>query len=80
MPRRTAKLLAKSIKKVITLYARGGFIVNLALMDKEFDKVQEHIPFWQINTTVAREHVGEIEIEIKQIKERTWCTTSEFPF
>ena len=42
VPRRTAKLLAKSIKKIIALYARGGFIVNLALMDKEFVKVQEH--------------------------------------
>ena len=65
VPRRTAKLLAKSIKKVISLYARGGFLVNLALMDKEFDKVQEHIPFLQINTTAAREHVGEIEREIR---------------
>ena len=80
MPRRTAKLLAKSIKKVIALYARGGFIVNLALMDKEFDKVQEHLPFLQINTTAAREHVGEIEREIRQVKERTRCTTSDFPF
>ena len=32
VPIRTAKLLAKSIKKVISLYARGGFIVNLALI------------------------------------------------
>ena len=55
-------------------------MVNLALMDKEFDKVQEHIPFLQINTTAAREHVGEIERETRQIKERTRCTTSEFPF
>ena len=53
--------MAKLTKKVISLYARGGFIVNLALMDKEFDKVQEHLPFLQINTTAAREHVGEIE-------------------
>ena len=80
VPRRTAELLAKSIKKVISLYARGGFIVNLALMHKEFDKGQEHIPFLQINTTAAREHVGEIEREIRQIKERTHCTTSDFPF
>ena len=34
VPRRTAKLLAKSLRKVISLYTRGGFIVNLALMDK----------------------------------------------
>ena len=49
-------------------------------MDKEFDKVQEHLPFLQINTTAAREHVSEIEREIRQVKERTRCTTSDFPF
>ena len=43
------------------LYVRGGFIVNLALMDKEFDAIKEYAPFLQINTTAAREHVGEIE-------------------
>ena len=46
------------------LYARGGFIVNLALTDKEFDAVKEHLPFLQVNTTAAREHVGEIEREL----------------
>ena len=37
IPKPTAALLAKSIKQVITVYTRGWFIVNLALMDKEFD-------------------------------------------
>ena len=49
-------------------------------MDNFFDKVQDHIPFLQINITAAREHVGKIEREIRQIKERTRCTTSDFPF
>ena len=40
VPKRTAKLLAKSLTKALMLYARGGFIVNLALMDKEFDAVK----------------------------------------
>ena len=34
LPKRTARTLADSLTKVIMLYARGGFIVNLALMDK----------------------------------------------
>ena len=62
------------------LYARGGFIVNLALVDKEFDAVKEHLPFLQVNTTAAREHVGEIERELQTVKERVWCTAGEFPF
>ena len=32
--KRTAIMLAKSLKKVLLLYARGGFIVKLGLMDK----------------------------------------------
>jgi len=52
------------------LYARGGFIVNLALVDEEFNAVKEHVPFLQINTTAVREHVGKIEQELRTVKER----------
>ena len=34
----------------------------------------------EVNTTVAREHVPEIERLICLIKERVRCTTSDFPF
>ena len=54
--------------------------MNLALMDKEFDAVKEYVPFLQINTTAAREHVGEIERELRTVKEQVRCTTGEFPF
>ena len=62
------------------IYARGGFIVKLALMDKELNAVKEHLPHLGVNTTAAREHVAEIERELRQVKERVWCTSSEFPF
>ena len=75
VPKRTAKTLAKHLTKVLMLYARGGFIVNLALMDKEFDAVKEHVPYLQVNTTAAREHTGEIERDIQQLKDRVRCTT-----
>jgi hypothetical protein len=78
--KRTAKLLAKILTKVLMLYVWGGFIVNLALMDKESDAVKEHVSFFQVNTTAAREHVGEIERSIRTMKERTRCTISEFSF
>ena len=80
LPNRTARTLADSLTKVIMLYARGGFIVNLALMDKVFDAIKEFLPFLEGNTAAAREHVGEIERDIQQIKERVRCTTSKFPF
>ena len=40
IPKWTAILLAKSLLKVLMLYARGGYIVKLALMDKEFDAIK----------------------------------------
>ena len=80
LPKRTARTLADSLTKVIMLHARGGFIVNLTLMDKEFDAIKEFVPFLEVNTAAAREHEGEIEREIQQIKDRVRCPTSEFPF
>ena len=80
MPKRTAILLAKFLKKVLILYARVGFIVKLSLMEKEFDVVKKHLPFLEVNTTAAREHVAEIERELWKITERVRYTSSEFSF
>ena len=38
------------------------------------------MPFLEVNTAAAREHVGEIKRDIQQIKDTVRCTTSEFPF
>ena len=43
--------------KVVYGYARGGFVVNLILMDMEFEKVKDALPLVEVNTTAAREHV-----------------------
>ena len=53
LPKRTARTLADSLAKVIMLYTRGGFIVNLAIMDKEFDAIKECVPFLEVNTVAA---------------------------
>ena len=80
IPKRTARLLAKSHKKVLLIYSRGGYIVKLSLMFKDFNSVKEHLPFLEVNKTAAREHVSEIERELRQVKERMICTSSEFLF
>ena len=48
-------------------------------MDMEFKSVKEHamVP---INTTAAREHVGEIERYVRMVKERCRCIVSDLPF
>ena len=71
IPSHTAKQLGSSITKVVHLYAQGSFVVNTVLIDQEFDKIVNEVPKLEVNTTAAREHVGEIERAIRTIKERS---------
>ena len=80
VPSRTAQQLANSLTKIVNTYARGGFVIYLALMDIEFEKVRDKLAIIEVNTTAAREHVPETERQIRLIKERVRCTTSDFPF
>ena len=47
VPTRTAKQLGSSVKKIVNLYARHGFTVNVILMDSEFKKIVEEVPLWK---------------------------------
>ena len=80
VPSRTAKQLGSSLKKIIRLYAKGGFVVRLILMDGEFAKVEDELPLVQSNTAATQEHVAEIERGHRTIKERARCVVSELPF
>jgi hypothetical protein len=79
-PSRTVDQLCNALKKVITLYRRGGYVVRTCLMDMEFEPLVDTMEEVHINTTAAREHVGDIERKIREIKERTRGTVSEVPF
>ena len=50
------------------------------MMDMEFEKVKDEkgIELIDVNTTAAREHVGEIERGIRYLKERCHCSISIF--
>ena len=43
------------------------------MMDMEFEKIKDEFDTVVVNTTGAREHVGEIERLVKFIKERARC-------
>lgn len=77
---RTAINLAASLDRVIKVYARAGFVIQTAMMDMEFQKLQNIMPGIVINTTAAREHVGEIERKIRVIKERARGTMATLPY
>ena len=44
-------------------------MVNVILMDQEFEKIAPNMEMALVNTTAAREHVSDIEREIRPIKE-----------
>lgn len=77
-PSRKASALADSLKKIIKTYGRGGFMVNLILMDQEFDNIVDRIDTGIVNTTAAREHVTDTERGIRTIKDSGRCTVAEF--
>ena len=77
---RTARQLAKLLMKVVLMYVRGGFVVNLALMDMEFEKIKDLCGLVEVNTTATREHVPEVERMIRIVKQRLRSVTSDFPF
>jgi hypothetical protein len=52
------------------VYAKAGFTVSTIIMDYEFEKVPDHVPSTNINTTAASEHVGEIVRKICVVKEQ----------
>ena len=80
LPTRNAGQLARNLVKVSMLYNRAGFKIQTILMDMEFDKVKPLLPHVIVNTSAAREHVGEVERKIRVIKERARACISTLPY
>ena len=79
-PSRTYVHLSSHFTKVVKLYERGGFSIRNIFMDQEFDKVMENIPEIEVIIASAQEYVGEIEREIRFIKDRCRGTRAIIPF
>jgi hypothetical protein len=80
LPNRTAKVIGLYLTRVLQLYGRAGFSVQVALMDREFAAVQEECPELPINPTAANEHVPEPERAIRLVKERARGVENTLPF
>jgi hypothetical protein len=80
LPSRTAKQLANGIEHVARIYGRAGFIVQISMMDMEFEKLKDLLSNIALNTTATQEHVGEIERKISVIKERARGTINTLPY
>ena len=51
VPTRTTVKLDKSLINIVNLYARGGFVIRLVLMDIEFEKIKDKVVLVEVNTT-----------------------------
>ncbi len=69
-PTRTVGKLGFLLHRIIKVYARADFTVRTILMDNEFEKVRDYVHHTTLNTTMAAEHVGDIEHRVWVIKER----------
>ncbi len=70
LPSRTAKCLVNTLEQVFKIHGTAGFVVQMAMVDMEFKKLKNLLPHVALNTMASREHVGEIEQNIRVIKER----------
>ena len=70
LPSRTAKHLVHTLERVFRIYAAVGFVIQVAMMDIEFEKLKTMMTQVALNTTVACGHIGEVEQKIRLIMER----------
>jgi hypothetical protein len=80
LPSRTAKCLVHTLQIVFRIYGTARFVVKVAMMDIEFEKLRDMLPNVTLNTTAACEHVGEIEQKIRVIKESGRGTINMLPY
>ncbi len=79
-PQQTASKIAYLLQRIVRVYNRAGFTVQTILMDNEFEKVRNHLPAINLNLPAAREHVAEIERQIRVIKERSRGIINTLPY
>ena len=72
--------LSSSLNNIVKLNSRNGFVVNVVMMDIEFEEIANKIGNIEVNTTAVREHVGEIERRIRVVTEISRCMVSTLPF
>ena len=80
LPSRTVDQLRLKLERAMRIYRRGGFVIRELLMDMEFTPLEDAVESVQVNTTAAREHVGDIERCIRAVKERARASVGQLPY
>ena len=82
LPSLQAVNIGAALRRVVNIYARGGFQVTTAMMDRAFAGLHDVCNQLQVtlNTTSRDEHVGDVERYICTIKERMRGVSNTIPF
>ena len=67
LPNRKVTTIHDKLHAVLCLYSHQGFTVNSLLGDQEFEALCKYFPF--LNTCGANEHISNIELMIRTIKD-----------
>ena len=64
-------MFQQQLKRILKLHGNVNIVVQIILMDREFEKTFGNLPGKVVvNTTGANEHIGEIEHYICTVKKR----------
>jgi hypothetical protein len=68
--------------KVVNLYKKRGFVIDICLMNNEFESVRGILQEQQIQSNICapNEHVPEVERKIRTVKERVRGIITTLPF
>jgi Reverse transcriptase (RNA-dependent DNA polymerase)/Zinc knuckle len=79
---RRASTIMKSVTEVIRIYKKRGFVVDMVLMDGEFECLRGNLLDIgvELNTASRDEHVPQIERYIRTLKERMRCMYHGTPY
>jgi hypothetical protein len=79
---KSIQTLANGLVKVIQLYKRRGFKVQVILLDNEFEGVRDILNGYEVNINICapNEHIPEVERKIRTVKERARGILTTLPF
>ena len=78
-----SKVLHKSIKRTLALYKHRGIPVKCLATDRQFLPLEDELLMEddvKLNVTSASEHVGDVERDIRFVKEKNRCMTAGLPY
>ena len=68
------------LNKVFDIYENRGFEITSLITDIEFECIRNDIGQIELQTVPADDHVGDIEVSVKLVKEDLRCTVQGLPY